>query len=204
MWQMNLALNVFHKAVRLPGRLRKAIRRRHKFNPCNVAEGASMHRHSRVWNFQADKNSIAIGARSHILGELLVCAHGGSIRIGDACNIGEGSRIWSAASIAIGDRALISHGVNIHDTTSHSLSAASRHDHFISIIASGHPMVVDDVSAPIVIEDDAWIGFNATILKGVTIGKGAVVGAASLVTKDVPAYTVVAGNPANPIGTSMP
>ncbi|MBK8021791.1 MAG: hypothetical protein IPK19_10285 [Chloroflexi bacterium] len=50
--------------------------------------------------------------------------------------------------------------------------------------------------APIRICDKAWIGFNAVILKGVTIGEGAIVGAGSVVTKDVPAWTVVAGNPA--------
>ena len=51
-------------------------------------------------------------------------------------------------------------------------------------------------SAPIVIEDRAWIGFNAIILKGVTIGEGSVVAAGAVVTKDVEPYTVVAGNPA--------
>ena len=50
--------------------------------------------------------------------------------------------------------------------------------------------------APIIIEDDVWISFNATILKGVTIGKGAVIAANAVVTKDVEPYTVVAGNPA--------
>ncbi|MCF2661720.1 hypothetical protein I6E42_06300 [Pseudoflavonifractor phocaeensis] len=50
-------------------------------------------------------------------------------------------------------------------------------------------------SAPIVIKDRAWLGFNAIILKGVTIGDGAVVGAGSVVTKDVPDYAVVGGNP---------
>lgn len=49
---------------------------------------------------------------------------------------------------------------------------------------------------PIVIEDDVWIGRRAIIMGGVTIGKGAVIGAASVVTKDVPAYSMVAGNPA--------
>lgn len=49
---------------------------------------------------------------------------------------------------------------------------------------------------PIVIEDDTWIGACATILKGVTVGRGAIVGAGSLVTKNVPPYTIVVGNPA--------
>ena len=49
---------------------------------------------------------------------------------------------------------------------------------------------------PIKVCNDAWIGMNVIILKGVTIGEGAIVGAGSVVTKDVPAWTVVAGNPA--------
>ncbi len=51
-------------------------------------------------------------------------------------------------------------------------------------------------SKPVLIKEGAWIGFNACILKGVTIGKGAVIGAGSVVTKDVPDFAVVAGNPA--------
>lgn len=54
-------------------------------------------------------------------------------------------------------------------------------------------------SKPVVIEDDVWVGFNAIILGGVKIGKGAVIGAGSVVTKDVPPYSIVAGNPAKVI-----
>jgi acetyltransferase-like isoleucine patch superfamily enzyme len=64
---------------------------------------------------------------------------------------------------------------------------------------------LDDVaSKPVLIEDDVWIGFGAAVLKGVTVGRGAVVAARSVVTKDVPPYSVVAGNPAHPIGASLP
>jgi acetyltransferase-like isoleucine patch superfamily enzyme len=56
--------------------------------------------------------------------------------------------------------------------------------------------------APIVIEDDVWIGFNATILKGVTICKGAIIGAATVITKDVPPYAIMVGNPARQVGTA--
>ncbi len=52
---------------------------------------------------------------------------------------------------------------------------------------------------PIIVEDEVWIGTNALILSGVTIGKGAIVAAGAVVTKDVPAYSVVGGNPAKVI-----
>ncbi len=54
----------------------------------------------------------------------------------------------------------------------------------------------EDDDLPVVIEDDTWIGCNVTILKGVKIGRGAIVGAGSVVTKNVPNYAIVAGNPA--------
>jgi maltose O-acetyltransferase len=108
--------------------------------------------------------------------------------------------------VKIGNRVLISHGVNIHDNNSHSLSAARRAEHFQQILfGRGHPSVLDDVpAAPIVIEDDVWVGFNSTILKGVTIGRGAVIGAATVVTKDVEPYAIVVGNPARVIGQARP
>jgi acetyltransferase-like isoleucine patch superfamily enzyme len=61
----------------------------------------------------------------------------------------------------------------------------------------GHPKEITNVdSAPIIIEDHVWISFNSIILKGVTIGKGAIIAAGSVVTKDVAPFTLVAGNPA--------
>lgn len=54
---------------------------------------------------------------------------------------------------------------------------------------------------PVVIEDDVWIGLRVTILPGVTIGKGSVIGASAVVTKSVPPYSVVAGNPAKIVKT---
>ena len=62
-----------------------------------------------------------------------------------------------------------------------------------SLKASDHNF--DIKSDPIVIENDVWIGFNAVILKGVRIGKGAIIGACTVVSKDVPPFSVVVGNP---------
>jgi acetyltransferase-like isoleucine patch superfamily enzyme len=177
----------------------------HKKNYCLLSEGAHLYPSSKIENNQARREAIVVAAGSQILGQLLVLAHGGSIRIGESCFVGEHSRIWSADSITIGNRVLISHNVNIHDYNAHSLSAQSRSHHFKEIFSNGHPTNLEDVaSAPIVIDDDAWIGFNSTILKGVRIGKGAIVGAATLVTKDVPDYAIVAGIPAKIIGDARP
>ena len=55
--------------------------------------------------------------------------------------------------------------------------------------------------APVTIADKVWIGFNVSVLKGVTIEEGAVVGACSVVTRDIPAYSLAAGNPARVIRT---
>ncbi|WP_352918714.1 DapH/DapD/GlmU-related protein [Mesorhizobium sp. M1182] len=169
---------------------------------CEAASSAVLFPQSRIANHRAPTD-IQIGKETRVLGELLTFGHGGKVSIGDHCYIGENTRIWSCESVSIGNRVLISHGVNIHDNVSHSMSAERRHQHFLSIFSTGHPKEDPDIaSAAVVIEDDAWIGFNASVLKGVKIGRGAVVGACSVVTKDVLPYEVVVGNPARPIGTS--
>ena len=91
--------------------------------------------------------------------------------------------------------------MNIHDNNAHPMSAALRHVQFTRPATPESDRATAAVrTAPVVIEDDAWLGFNVTVLKGVVIGRGAVIGAASVVTTDVPPWTVVAGNPARQIG----
>jgi acetyltransferase-like isoleucine patch superfamily enzyme len=142
---------------------------------------------ARVCNIRNKRNAIQVGANTSIRGELLTFAHGGQIVIGEWCYVGEGSRVWSAEQVRIGNRVLISHNVNIHDTNSHPLQAEARHNHLVDIILHGHPQVLEGVtSAAVVIEDDVWIGFSSNIFKGVTIGAKSVIAAGSTVTKDVP------------------
>lgn len=151
---------------------------------------------SRIVNGRTLPEFIKIGSNTVVRGELFVFAHDGCIEIGRDCYIGENTKIWSADEIKIGDQVLISHNVNIHDTNGHPINSTDRHEHFTKIL-KGHPKTdIDLISHPIRICSKAWIGFNAVILKGVTIGEGAIVGASSVVTKDVPAWTIVAGNPA--------
>ena len=158
--------------------------------------GVVIHPTATIHNIRHFREAIQVGANTHLKGELLTFAHGGEISIGEYCYIGEQSHIWSAKRISIGNRVLISHGVNIFDSLTHPINAAKRHAHYLQIITQGHPDQVDLSEAPVQIGDDVWIGCLSIILRGVSIGEGAIVGAGAVVTCDVPAYTIVAGNPA--------
>jgi len=152
-----------------------------------------------------DRRAICIGARSAIRGRMTTFPHGGRIAIGTDCYVGAGSNIWSGSSIKIGDRVLISHNVEIHDTNSHPIDSIARAKHFATIMDTGHPAYLEDVDTrPIVIGNDVWIGFRSVIMKGVNIGDGAVIAAGSVVLKDVEAWTVVAGNPARMVRRVRP
>jgi Acetyltransferase (isoleucine patch superfamily) len=142
---------------------------------------------ARIYNIRNRRDAIIVGANTIVAGELVTFGHGGEIEIGECCYIGAGTRIWSAKRITIGDRVLVAHNVNIHDTNSHPLDARERHQHFMEIAKRGHPRDIDNIkSQTVVIEDDVWIGFNTIVLKGVTIGAGSIIAAGSIVDKDVP------------------
>jgi acetyltransferase-like isoleucine patch superfamily enzyme len=147
-----------------------------------------------IENIFGDPHAIAVGDNSYLRGRLLTYGHGGRIIFGDWCYLGERSEIWPMESIEIGNRVLIAHDVNIHDGTAHSKNSIERHDHYQLILRAGHPRSPDDMpgffSAPIVIEDDVWISFGVTILKGVGIGAGSIIAAKSIVTKEVPPHVV--------------
>jgi acetyltransferase-like isoleucine patch superfamily enzyme len=137
------------------------------------------------------------------MGEINVIAEEASVRIGNWCFVGPGAKIWTMAGITIGDRVFISHGVQVFDNNSHSLSAAERHARFRELRTVGRHLQPEMVvRRPIHIGDDVWIGFNCAIMKGVTVGRGAVIGAGSVITHDVDPYTVVVGNPARVVGES--
>lgn len=109
------------------------------------------------------------------------------LKIGDQCAMSS-PHIWSHKSITIGNNVMLGGNVTIVDSDCHSLNFEKRR---IFDLDQKSKKV-----SPIIIEDDVFIGMNATILKGVTIGARSVVGAGSLVTTSVPADSIVAGNPA--------
>ena len=117
-----------------------------------------------------------------------------ALSVGDRCFIGKGL-ISVAEGVEIGNDVLISWGVTITDHNSHSLRFSERRRDVAEWIGC-HKNWTGVKVEKVIIRDKAWIGFNAIVLKGVTIGEGAIVGAGSVVSKDVPPFTVVAGNPA--------
>ena len=117
---------------------------------------------------------------------------GPSILIGDRVFLGRGTEFNIRKSIHIGDDALIASGCRFID-----------HDH--ATVVCDLPMNRQPCpEAAIVVEEDAWLGVNVVVLKGVRIGRGAVVGAGAVVTKSVPPYEIWAGVPARKIGQRTP
>jgi acetyltransferase-like isoleucine patch superfamily enzyme len=120
----------------------------------------------------------------------------GVIEIGDDCYIANASLV-SSACIRVGARVFIAGGVTIADSDFHPLAPAARLADTIALSPVGDRSRRPPVEArPVTIESDVWIGWNATILKGTHIGRGAVIEPGSLVIDDVAPGAVVAGNPA--------
>lgn len=135
---------------------------------------------------------ISIGAYSSIMRgcvlETCPCSQTPEIRIGNHVSLGEYSHITAAANVRIGNGVLTGRYVLITDNA----HGASQRD-----VLETPPLLRSVVTkGPVIIEDNVWIGDKATILSNVHIGRGAVIGANAVVTKDVPAYAVVGGNPA--------
>jgi tetrahydrodipicolinate N-acetyltransferase len=110
-----------------------------------------------------------------------IVVDGGELRIGAGTNVNGLTKILVAESVSIGAGCTLSWDVQVLDTDFHAITSDG---------------VRRPAVAPVVIEDRVWVGTRAVVLKGVHIGAGAVVAAGAVVTRDVPAGTVVAGTPA--------
>ena len=125
----------------------------------------------------------------------------GKIEIGDN-SILVGAIFMCADSITIGKNVTISYHVTIADSDFHPINSELRKQDAIANAPEGDKSSRPKIKTkPVVIEDDVKIGIGAIILKGVLIGKGAQVGAGAVVTSDVPAGSIVIGNPARNVIT---
>lgn len=131
-------------------------------------------------------------------GTMIAAAHAAErpvLEVGDGSYLGYGLTFRLAQRISIGRQCIIADEVFITDTDGHPLDPNKR--------AKGEPVEADQVR-PVFIEDQVWVGPRSIILKGVRIGRGAVIGAGAVVTSDVPPLAVCAGNPARVVKMIAP
>jgi len=149
----------------------------------------------RWWGLRArSRGTLCIGKESIIRCRVDFDGQNGRVVIGDRCYIGA-SHLVCHTGILIGDDVIISWGVTIVDHDSHALAWDKRRDD-VAQWKRGQKSWDSVAVAPVTIGNKAWIGFGVSVLKGVTVGEGAVLGARAVVTRDVPPFCVVAGNPA--------
>lgn len=118
-----------------------------------------------------------------------------TLEIGDSTNIGFGVVVSVSERVTLGSHVRVADGVFITDNPGHPLDADARR--------RGEPVTAESIR-PVVIEDDVWIGSGAIVLPGVRIGRGTVVGAGAVVTRDLPPGMLAAGNPARVVRSLAP
>lgn len=153
----------------------------------NFTIGKNVTIHSNVRFQQYDNSSLVISDNVEIFDHSVIQSLGGGITIGKNVIIGEYTTIQAQANVTIENDVLLASKIQFISNT-HTYED-------INTPVKYQP----NISSPILVKSGAWIGINATILAGVTIGRNSVVGGGSLVTRDVPDYTVVGGIPAKPI-----
>lgn len=153
-----------------------------------------------AWRFETAGPRGSLGPDVRILGDTrihlgprvalrrgVIMGGGGELKIGARTAINEGSMIAATLSVTIGEDCMFAPRVYVLDVD-HRFDSRE-----IPIARQGY------LRSPVVIEDDVWIGAHAVITRGVRIGRGAIIAANSVVTKDVPPYAIAGGVPARVI-----
>lgn len=149
---------------------------------------------------------------------LLVVGKSRFLSFGDGLHVGRGTRLWAPDEIRIGRCVYLGKNVHIEANCeigdycliANKVAFVGRNDHDFSVVgvpvrfspwigSSRSPSPYR--SARVIVEQDVWIGYASIVLTGVRIGRGSVIAAGSVVTRDVPAYSIVAGVPARVIGS---
>lgn len=168
--------------------------------PENVIWGEGLYAETaQIFRFMRSQRQPAVELGKHVslyAGVSFALGENATCKIGDFSLI-NGAMIMASERIEIGSHCLISWNVGIADSDFHPLDAARRRLDTMALAPfyKDRPPRPDITARPVLIKDNVWIGFNAVILKGVTIGENSIIAAGAVVTKDVPANVVVAGNP---------
>lgn len=157
-----------------------------------------------TWRVRGARGSrLSIGGSSMVMTTIVLETTNALLQIGSRTFIG-GHGIFSIASeIVVGDDVMLAWGCTVTDHDSHSLRFSERATDVVDYLGGRKNWNVVDTKRT-VIGDKVWIGFNSSVLKGVTIGEGSVIAANSNVTKDVPPWSLVGGNPARVIRVLVP
>jgi acetyltransferase-like isoleucine patch superfamily enzyme len=160
---------------------------------------------AQVFRFMRNQAAHALRFGNHVslyAGCSFALGANGSAVIGDFTLL-NGALVMAEERIEIGSHCLISWNVGIADSDFHPLEPAQRliDAHALAPFYKDRPSRPKLETRPVKIADNVWIGMNAIILKGVTIGENSVVAAGAVVVKSVPANTIVAGNPAVAVKT---
>jgi acetyltransferase-like isoleucine patch superfamily enzyme len=147
-------------------------------------------------------NQLSVGEDSIIHADISFEQSGGKVQIGSRTFVGR-SDLVCYRSLTIGDDVIMSWGITVVDHDSHSIEWDKRQSD-VRDWGKGNKDWQHIAHAPVVIGNKAWIGFNVSILKGVTIGEGAVIGACSVVTRDIPPFSMAVGNPARVVRSLNP
>jgi acetyltransferase-like isoleucine patch superfamily enzyme len=155
------------------------------------------------FSFHLYRSAEPVGVRigrgaSTYLGTMFDVGPRGRVRLGDFALV-HGARIVCDEEVEIGDYALISWNVVLMDTYRVPLNPEARRAELGRVPFRRPRCLAAGSARPVRVGPNVWIGFDSCVLPGVRIGRGAVVGARSVVTEDVPPYAVVAGNPARVI-----
>lgn len=142
-----------------------------------------------VLDSKGDTGGITIGDRVLIGRQTILSVFSGTLEIGDGCNLGSRCRVATRSRLVLGRSVLIAANCYL-GAPNHRFERID-----VPVIAQGTPAD----SGGLEIADNVWIGAGVTVLDGVRIGRDAIIGAHSLVTRDVPPYAIAAGAPARVI-----
>lgn len=151
---------------------------------------------------EATKKNVVL--QDHCWCEGQICVEGdGHVEMHPYSKIGSTTRILCVNKVVIGAYTAIADDTTICDNNNHPISPSFRKQMRLTPVGDDMRMWKHSANAPIIIGENCWIGTNVRICKGVTIGDNSVVAACSVVTKDVPANCIVAGNPAKIVKTDI-
>lgn len=131
---------------------------------------------------------IALGQGVNLNDGVVINANRGFVTLGDRSWLGPFCLVYGNGGVTIGKNVLIAGHTSIN-TVSHTIERCD-------IPINDQPVAVDRI----IIEDDVWVGLNAVILQGVTIGRGSIIGAGAVVNKSIPSWSIAVGVPARVIG----